>query len=75
LLADNDALTLLTDLAVALGSDATSSLQAIHYEDGTLVVTLAKPLDVAALQRRLDARGVQSASRGGTSLALQRSAP
>ena len=74
LLADDDALALLADLAVALGSDAMGSVQTIHYEGTALVVTLAKPLDIPALQSRLDARGVQSTSRGGTSLALQRSA-
>lgn len=73
LLADDDALALLTDLAIALGSEATAALQSIHYEGGSLVVTLAKPLDVPALQKRLEARGVQSTSRGGTALALQRS--
>ncbi|HSD38385.1 MAG TPA: type II secretion system protein GspL [Rhodocyclaceae bacterium] len=73
-LADDDALALLSDLAVALGSDATASLQAVHYDGGSLVVTLAKPLDVPALQSRLSARGVQSAVRNANVLALQRSA-
>ncbi|MDB5799896.1 MAG: hypothetical protein JWL63_835 [Rhodocyclales bacterium] len=75
LLADDDALALLADMAIALGSDATAAMQSVHYEGGTLVVTLAKPLDLPALQNRLEARGVHSAARGGNTLALQRSAP
>jgi general secretion pathway protein L len=75
LLADDDALALLADMAVALGSDATAAVQSLHYESGTLVVTLAKPLDIPALQSRLETRGVRSASRGGTTLGLQRSTP
>ncbi len=75
LLADDDALALLSDMALALGSDATAAVQSLHYEGGTLVVTLARPLDIPALQSRLETRGIRSASRGGTTLALQRSAP
>ncbi|MDB5814272.1 MAG: gspL [Rhodocyclales bacterium] len=74
LLADDDALALLADVAVALGGDSTAALQSIHYEGGTLLLTLAKPLDLVALQSRLEARGIRSASRGGSTLALQRSA-
>ncbi|MEC5388146.1 type II secretion system protein GspL [Uliginosibacterium sp. H3] len=73
-LADDDALAMLSDLAVALGSDAMAALQAVHYDGGTLVVTLAKPIDIPALQSRLEARGVKSAVRNANVLALQRSA-
>jgi type II secretion system protein L len=72
LLADDDALAMLSDLSIALGSDATASLQNIHHEGGTLVITLAKPLDVPALQNRLETRGIRSTLRGANTLSLQR---
>jgi general secretion pathway protein L len=73
LLADDDALSLLSDVAIALGTESTSAVQALHYEGNTLVLTLAKPLDIPALLGRLELRGVRGAQRGGTTLALQRS--
>jgi general secretion pathway protein L len=72
--ADDDMLALLNELALALGSDATNALQALHYDAGALVVTFAKPLDIAALQSRLETRGITASASGGTSLSLQRSA-
>ncbi|MFT3737086.1 MAG: type II secretion system protein GspL [Rhodocyclaceae bacterium] len=71
-LAEDDALALLSELAVALGSDATGAIQALHYESGALIVTLGKPLDMSALQARLDTRGIAASIRGGTTLSLQR---
>jgi type II secretion system protein L len=71
-LAEDDALALLSELAVALGSDATGAIQALHYESSALLVTLGKPLDMSALQARLETRGIAATVRGGTTLALQR---
>lgn len=71
-LAEDDALALLSELAAALGSDATGAIQALHYESGALIVTLGKPLDMSALQARLDTRGIAASVRGGTTLSLQR---
>lgn len=74
MLADDDALSLLGELATALGSDATNALQSLHYESSSLVVTLAKPLDMNALKSRLETHGIQATQRGDNVLVIQRGA-
>ncbi|MFA9438274.1 type II secretion system protein GspL [Uliginosibacterium sp. sgz301328] len=70
-LADDDLLAMLDDLSNALGADATSAVQTLRFENGSLEVTLVSgKADPAGLMQRLATRGIKAASRDSNPLHL-----
>ncbi|MEC5396389.1 type II secretion system protein GspL [Uliginosibacterium sp. H1] len=72
LLGDDDTLSLLADVAAALGNDAQGVLQSARAERGVLSVTLAAGrLDTATLRARLATRGIVATPIDGANIAFR----
>lgn len=65
-LADDAALSLMADLAAALGSDAGDAIQSLKYRDNALELSLMPgKLDPASLRTRLETKGLVLSPREG----------